>query len=68
MLSYDDCELIRELYPASDFWIDELVWSYAGTTSVKKRLARELVITNYRPPFVDGWRRGHTDDTGRKRI
>ena len=53
MLTYDDCELVRDLYPESEFWVDELAWKYSGTTLAVKRLARELVICNYVPPFMD---------------
>jgi len=53
MLTYDDCELVRNLYPEPEYWIDELAWMYSGTTLATKRLARELVICNYVPPFMD---------------
>ena len=53
MISYDDDPdgLVRELFPKTDFWIEELAWAYAGTTEKKKRVGRELLIMNYEPPF-----------------
>lgn len=53
-ITYDDCPLVRGLFPASDFWIEELQWTYAGTTSAEKRIGRELLIMNYEPPFGVG--------------
>jgi DNA adenine methylase len=61
MVSYDDDPdgLVRELFPASDYWIEELGWPYAGTTSAVKKIGRELLICNYRPPVWDVVHRSH---------
>jgi DNA adenine methylase len=55
MVSYDDDQdgLVRELFPASDYWIEELAWAYAGTTEKEKKIGRELLIMNYKPPVWD---------------
>jgi DNA adenine methylase len=52
-ITYDDCPLVRSLFQASDFWIEELQWAYAGTTSAEKTIGRELLIMNYEPPVLD---------------
>ena len=54
LISYDDDGdgLVRELFPRSDYWIEELGWMYAGTTEKKKRRGRELLIANYEPPVL----------------
>jgi DNA adenine methylase len=53
MVSYDDDQdgVVRKLFPASDYWIEELEWAYAGTTSAEKKIGRELLIMNYEPRF-----------------
>ena len=62
-ISYDDCPEIREIYNKIGFNIHEEGWTYGGTSSaksienhiymdedkeiVKKKVGKELVITNY---------------------
>lgn len=55
-ISYDDCDLVRELYLESDgFWIKPMEWAYCGTTSDTKEVGKELLITNYQPePLLNG--------------
>ncbi len=55
-ITYDDCPLVRSLFPTSDFCIEELQWAYAGTTSTEKKIGRELLIMNYEPPV---WNLGY---------
>jgi DNA adenine methylase len=55
-ITYDDCPLVRSLFPASDFWIEPLAWKYVGTTSSEKRTGSELLIMNYEPPVWDASR------------
>ena len=54
MVTYDDDDegLVRSLFPKSEFWIEELSWTYTGTTEKRKRHGRELLILNYEPMFA----------------
>lgn len=51
IISYDDCEPIRELF--KDFHFHENSWTYCGTSSAKsqnckgKKKGKELIITNF---------------------
>lgn len=45
MVSYDNCDLIRDLY--KDFYINELEWKYCGSSLKEKETGKELIITNY---------------------
>jgi len=54
LLSYDDCELVRDLY--KDFNIYEEEWTYSGTSSVngeEKKKGKELLITNYEFSIIE---------------
>lgn len=47
-ISYDDHELIRELFQESDgFYIYSETWKYSGTGKKVKDDGKELIITNY---------------------
>lgn len=55
-LSYDDCEMVRDLYPEPRFTIYKESWKYSGTSSKRygpsgllrgKREGPELLILNY---------------------
>ena len=56
LLSYDDDKdgIIRDLYSGANFNICEESWTYCGTSSSaevkdkKKKIGRELIITNYK--------------------
>jgi DNA adenine methylase len=52
-ITYDDCPLVRKLFPTSEYWIEPLQWAYAGTTSAEKKIGRELLVMNYKPPVWD---------------
>lgn len=53
-ISYDDHELVRELYKTSDgFHLHSEEWKYSGTTNKEKTTGKELVITNYPISFED---------------
>lgn len=51
-VSYDDCEMIRDLFAGSNFYTRE--WAYVGTSSSEnqpnreKKRGKELIITNYK--------------------
>lgn len=61
MVTYDEDEhgLVRSLFPAEDYLVEELGWRYAGSTLGEKKLGRELLICNYEPPCV-AWRYGES--------
>ncbi len=44
-VSYDDHPFIRDLY--NGLYIHEVSWTYCGTTSDKKNIGKEILITNY---------------------
>lgn len=47
-ISYDDHELVRDLFSKKDgFRIHEAEWKYSGSSMKKKKTGRELIITNY---------------------
>lgn len=46
-ISYDDCELVRDMFEGTHFHLDEEEWKYSGTVLAKKKTGQELIITNY---------------------
>lgn len=47
-ISYDDHELIRDLFQEKDgFYLYKETWKYSGTGKKKKDDGKELIITNY---------------------
>jgi DNA adenine methylase len=49
LLTYDNCEAIRRLYSThAGYHHFEEGWTYCGASGDKKRIGKELIITNYR--------------------
>lgn len=49
-VSYDDCDLARDLFPGSaGFRYARASWAYSGTTLKRKARGGELLILNYEP-------------------
>jgi DNA adenine methylase len=48
LLTYDNCEEIRQLYLANGgFHLFDESWTYCGSSMKKKKKGRELIVTNY---------------------
>ena len=45
IVSYDDCEFVRDLWRG--FYIHEASWHYSGTVKTRRQ-GHELIITNYK--------------------
>lgn len=48
LMSYDDHEIIRDLYRDKKLIINEAEWTYCGTTQKEKTVGKELLIRNYK--------------------
>ena len=48
-ISYDDHELVRDLFTEQDgFFVHEAQWKYSGSSMATKKIGNELIITNYK--------------------